>query len=315
MIELGPGADLLRGIGTFFWLLVLGALAAALLKPRTWIGKLIATSIVIGLFVAYPGRWAWERKKEVDAYHAALAKAEAVFHERCKTAGEKIYKTVDNVEGVLLMKLRTDSRFHYQDLEDPFGANGNSWGEDYITSFLAGRVQDGKISWQWFDSVNAFVKPGYAYVDAVDPKDGRRYRYSGAIRAVRKKDTTAPAIQAEMQRDPNYDLNMYRFVVDKVPATGPEPRYGVIFEDLTTPEERAQWVAGGSFKVIDLKTREVLAERIGYLMDRGLGSTATARTPWRHAVRWSCPDFYVENKKKINWDREFSEQVLKIKGN
>ena len=61
MIELGSGADLLRGIGT---------------------------SLVIGLFVAYPGRWAWERKKEMDTYHAALAKAEAVFNERCKTEVE-----------------------------------------------------------------------------------------------------------------------------------------------------------------------------------------------------------------------------------
>lgn len=33
-------------------------------------------------------------------------KAQAMFQERCKTAGEKIYRTAEDVEGILLMKLR-----------------------------------------------------------------------------------------------------------------------------------------------------------------------------------------------------------------
>ena len=269
---------------------------------------------MIGLFVAYPGRWAWERKKEVDAYHAALAKAEVVFHERCKTAGEKIYKTVDNVEGFLLLKTRDGFKMDDQNADDPFGNKANSQGDDYIMSFLTGYIEEARLFWGGVGTKVQFTRPGYTYVDALDPKDGRRYRNSGAIRAVRKKDTTAPAIQAEMQRDPNYDLNVYRFVVDKVPAPDPAPRYGVIFEDLTTPEERAQWVAGSAFRVIDLVTGEIIAERIGYFMDRGLGSTATARTPWSEAVRWSCPSFYVNGLENRDWDRKFVEQVLKIKG-
>lgn len=39
---------------------------------------------------------------------ARLAKAEATFAERCKKAGEFIHRTVDDVEGVFLMKIRPD---------------------------------------------------------------------------------------------------------------------------------------------------------------------------------------------------------------
>ena len=39
---------------------------------------------------------------------ARLAKAEAMFAERCKKAGEFIHHTAENVEGIFLMKLRPD---------------------------------------------------------------------------------------------------------------------------------------------------------------------------------------------------------------
>ncbi len=41
-----------------------------------------------------------------DDPKARLAKAEAMFAERCKKAGVFIHRTAENVEGVFLMKLR-----------------------------------------------------------------------------------------------------------------------------------------------------------------------------------------------------------------
>ena len=191
MIELGPGADLLRGIGAFFWLLVLGALAAALFKPRTWIGKLIATSIVIGLFVAYPGRWAWERKKEVDAYHAALAKAEAVFHERCKTAGEKIYKTVDNVEGFLLLKTRDGFKMDDQNADDPFGNKANSQGDDYIMSFLTGYIEEARLFWGGSVPKSSSLAPAIPtwtlWTQRMVGDIGIQVRYGLSVRKIRRR--------------------------------------------------------------------------------------------------------------------------------
>ena len=59
-----------------------------------------------------------------------LAKAEAMFQERCKTAGEKIYRTVENVEGIFLLKLRPDG-INYGNqfvMDDPYGRDlGGGW--------------------------------------------------------------------------------------------------------------------------------------------------------------------------------------------
>jgi hypothetical protein len=114
---------------------------------------------------------------------------------------------------------------------------------------------------------------GYRYIEALDPKDGKRYRYTGSMKVVGTKDATAPNIQLRLKRDPNYDLNNYEFRLDRVPAPGSAPRYGVTYDDISTREEREYWIAGSSLKVIDLQTNEVMAERIGYMMDRGQGDT------------------------------------------
>jgi len=58
-----------------------------------------------------------------DERQARLQKAEAMFAERCKNAGEKIYRTVDDVEGIFLMKLRP-SEINYGEqfkMDDPYG--------------------------------------------------------------------------------------------------------------------------------------------------------------------------------------------------
>ena len=68
-------------------------------------------------------------------------------------------------------------------------------------------------------------------------------------------------------------------------------RYGITWDDISTREDRELWIAGGSLKVIDLQTNEVIAERTGYMMDREQGSRAGARSPWAYALRNACPGF------------------------
>ncbi|MBL0209276.1 MAG: hypothetical protein IPP84_15475 [Propionivibrio sp.] len=102
-------------------------------------------------------------------------------------------------------------------------------------------------------------------------------------------DANAPNVQIDLKRNPNFDLNIYAFVLDEVPAPGPAPRYGVTYDDISTREERDYWIAGSSLKVIDLKTNEVMAERIGYMMDRGQGNTSGGRAPWLLAADHACP--------------------------
>ena len=296
LIELTGFGDLLRMVGVLFWLLVIGALVAAVKLPKTRNGKVTAVLVVVGVFLAFPGRWAWETKQKRDAARERFHTAQAMFLERCKKAGEFIHRTEENVEGILLLKVRTLERMGMQyALDDQYGHD--FFDDGYIRSFLKARNDKG-----FLDEMKV---GGYCFVDAVDPKDGRRYRYTGKIKSVGKKDVTAPNIRIELDRNPNFDLNIYAFVLDKVFADDPAPRYGVTYDDISTQEERDYWIAGSSLKVIDLKTNEVMAERIGYMMDPGQGKHGSGVAGWQVAERTACPP-----RPDMAQTRNFVEKVL-----
>lgn len=205
-----------------------------------------------------------------------LAKAEAMFQERCKTAGEKINRKAENVEGIFLMKLRPEGINYGEQfrMDDPYGRDLDGIG--YIETFVKGsydsmRSDNPRPGWP--------PRLGYRYVEALDPQDSKRYRYTGRL-------------EEPWQTNKHYLKGYVRFVLDKTPSPGPMPRYGVTYDDISTREEREYWIAGSSLKVIDLKTNEVMAERIGYMMDRGQGARGGGRSPWLLAADNACPDFH-----------------------
>ncbi len=249
---------------------------------------------------------------------ARLQIAEQMFAERCKKAGEFIHRTTENVEGIFLMKIRPKG-MNYGDqyrMDDPYGRDLG--GDGYIKSFLRG-----------YETRQAQFAPGsptrygYPYVEAIDPANGKRYRYTGSMKVVGRKIETAPNVRVELKRNPNYDLNIYEFGLDRNLAPGPAPRYGVTYDDISTREERDYWIAGSSLKVIDLKTNEVMAERIGYMMDRGQGNDSGGRSPWLLAADNACPHFFRNpNLPPINGHgasaqlhqtEDFVEKILKPK--
>jgi hypothetical protein len=260
--------------------------------------------------------------QEADSPKKRQERAVKMFQERCKNAGVKIARTVDDVEGVFLLKVRPESEeTNYADqfrMNDPYGHD--SAGDWFIKKFFletylfANRYASAKMT--------AFIRDnykGYRWVEAIDPKDGKRYRYTGAIKAVGKQDVTAYNVQVELKRNPNYDLNIYNFVLEKSPATGEPPRYGVTYDDISTREEREYWIAGSSLKVVDSKTGEVIAERIGYMMDWAQGSRAGGRSPWLLAADNACPAFPgtpSSHAEQNDQTRYFVVRVLKpIQGN
>ncbi|MBK6638129.1 MAG: hypothetical protein IPH08_03445 [Rhodocyclaceae bacterium] len=238
-----------------------------------------------------------------ESASARLATAEAMFAERCKKAGVFIHRTAENVEGIFLLKVRPENEdpdFNDQfRLNDPYGKDLNAKG--YIMTFVRGSYQ---AQTKGTPAPGSPPRLGYRYVDALDPKDGKRYRYTGSVREV---EVTAPLSGITVKRT--------KFVLDQIPAPDPASRYGVTYDDISTPEEREYWIAGSSLKVIDLQTNEVMAERIGYMMDRGQGNDSGGRSPWLFAADNACPEFAPRNGSRAQpyQSLDFTESVLKPK--
>lgn len=232
-----------------------------------------------------------------------LAKAEAMFQERCKAAGERIVRTVDNVEAVYLLKVRpTGTNFGDQfKLDDPYG--NDSGGESYIKTFFSGFYPiPAKPSPKWRRRL------GYKYVEALSAEDGKRYRYIGSIKDV------SHVTSVLMGGDGKTTFVTKDFVLDKSISASSAPRYGITYEDISTREEREYWISGSSLKIVDLQSNEAIAERVGYMMDRGQGNISGGRSPWLLASYFACPAFPVDpggHPIQVDQTREFVVRVLR----
>ncbi len=219
---------------------------------------------------------------QVKAQNERLATAQAIFDERCKKAGVTIHRTVDDVEGIFLMKVRPEG-INYGNqfkLDDPYGSDLG--GDGYIMSFTRGSFQ---ANTSGTPAKGSPPRLGYPYVEAIDPEDGKRYRYTGSVKDVVKTSSIIGG------GDGRTKFTIREFTLDRVPATGEKPRYGLTYKDISTHKDREYWIAGSSLRVIDLKINEVIAERIGYMMDYGQGSRAGGRAPWLFAADNACPNF------------------------
>jgi hypothetical protein len=242
-----------------------------------------------------------------------------LFEEKCRTvAGERIYKTVPDVEGVLLLKVRP--RWRERDLQDlmwPGAAFVRESNEhEYIESFLGyehASSPDGKQPVSPADRgyITTDFQPrnpsnirGYKYVDVIDASDGKRYRYSGSTKVVGKMDITSPYVQQELQQNPSLDMNVYRYVLERTLAPDPPPRYAVTYEDHVIPEERHLGVASSTVKVIDTATNEVLGEMTRYAIGATQPSNANP-SPWLAAFR--CPR---TTRAPTSQTRQFVDQIL-----
>lgn len=240
----------------------------------SWSARIIVGVFALALLGSCmgPPMWKdWQAKRQRE-------RAMAMWQERCKKSGEFIHKTVEGVEGVYLVNVRTRTNMGEQPadqfaLDDPYGRDLT--GEGYITTF----VRDSH-NWDRKLPLPEGWPPhkGYRFVEANDIETGALSRYTGRV-------------EEPWQRDKSYLKGHLQFVLDRVPIAERTARYGVKFEDISTREEREHWIAGSSLKVINLDTGEVIGERIGYMVDWAQGSRAGARSPWLFAADYACPDF------------------------
>lgn len=127
-------------------LLLLAVLVPTAYKqPKKCTNKiLLASTVAMGilwLFLWFIPKQLGPSKEEIRArqeWDRKYKEAEAVFNEQCKKAGEKIYRTVDNVEGIMLLKIipnYSDSE-NYNPMWAYAALKGEAIEEDFIKSFL-----------------------------------------------------------------------------------------------------------------------------------------------------------------------------------
>ena len=307
-LDLTPFGPLLSALGLLYWAAALGAAGLALWLPRSWWVKLPTAAFVVAVFVYPVMSHVHTRQMQRDERQARLEESMALFRERCKGAGEKIMRTVDNVDGVVWMKWREKGN-NLSDqfkMDDPYGQDCGG-AEDCIANLL--RVTVGAS----FNPEEAKRhSKGYRYIETTDPKEGRLYRYVARMEHGWNQEEVD---QHRKQTGGDVPPYSYRFKIDSVPIDKFKARYGITWDDISTREDREHWIAGGSLKVIDLHTNEVIAERVGYMIDRGQGSQAGFRSPWLYAEYTACPAFdrsESNNPIKTSRSRAFVFKVLNV---
>ena len=265
-------------------------------KQRRWLQ--IAACLVVTVFFISPFAKDYLRMREYqakqDEFQARYNKAKAIFDERCKTAGEKIYHTAEGVEGITL--LNVPQKYTHALIEDPMWEGAalphSGGGNNYIRSFLNWEIyqKDEKIKRALHPrpsmrpgSYDA-VYPGYQYVD------------------VRQNDNTYLRYRYPADEDREDYRKMITEQLNEHPA-----RYAVEFKPIIDPADRQYWVAGLTINVYDTKENILMASKTWYSMEPGQGNR-NQRVPWAFAD--ICPKFYAYEKDLIPL---FVHQALKPK--
>ncbi len=237
--------------------------------------------------------------QERREYMAKYEPAKAIFDKLCKEQSQPIIKrTVQDVEGVLLLKVRAAAagNFH-QRLADQMWADAalavERTGDEYIKAFLLDRgfIQDGSPPvrvWHMPYDVGGNLSRGFRFVD-VENGDGTSARISATLNQALSSN------------------NSDRVLLQKVPSQGPRLRYAIDFENNVDPELRKHWIAGTTVQVVDLQLNEVIGQQTIWSWDQGFGNT-NQRSPWSTNPA-ACP----ANIGGGYQTHSFVEQVIKAK--
>jgi hypothetical protein len=248
------------------------------------LGVLLAVVLAVLLvFAAWPLARDFLAQRDLDA-------ALALYTQRCASAGETIYRRVGAVDGLLWMKWRDDlsaDAFTARSrLDDPYGHDCGL--DDCVASLLRASYGDASD----LEAASAHAT-GFRWVETVDPRAPTRWRYVAGIDVVHWRDAGEIA-EARRSSGAEPGPAVYGYAVKREEIDTFGARYGLRWNDISTAEDRAHWIAGGSLEIVDLETGEILARRVGYMIDRLQGRHPEGTAPWLRALREACPPFAAD---------------------
>ena len=253
-------------------------------KNRLWVGLLIAVAVPYSCISPLVRELKRDQQKAAEKeaeWRKRYEPAKARFNQLCQNAGEKIYRTADNVDGILLLKVRGDDEKYQSNRYNPrkdqmwedAAVEGGPTRKSYIASFLP----------YYMRNIHAYLNSdGYHYVDVLQ-KDNSIVRYSGDWQI-----TSDQPFHTELS-----------------PAH--PARYAVTYENDISWENRKHWITGTTLKVIDTKTNELMAEKTMYVFVPELGYSKFEQNPnpWGRGER--CPQEFGTHIEAAN----FVNKVIK----
>jgi len=180
-----------------------------------------------------------------DSGYKPAMTSEQYFEHLCKNeAGEFIYKTVENIEGIYMMRPQrkaTDYEFeHLYALEDPYDVTDDPNPQDYL-------VQPPFGSYHFMESLATtddtdISQPYVLYARSSQTESKRDYVYMEGTRSHRVP-----------------------YIVKKEGVSSIKSRYGYTWRGIQRPSDRELGIVGGELIVLDLQTKDVLGVRRGFI--------------------------------------------------
>ncbi len=198
------------------------------------------------------------------------------FDHLCKTeAGEFIYKTVENVEGLYMMRPRKeatdDELSHLYAMEDPYGHT------------------NGEVTMGEYD----FVSPNrYGYFE----RPTQPPRFNEIPKRFGGDKTDQQKLQGH-ERFAGYD-SRHLESMRKESVQHLQSRYGFTWRGITRPHDRELGIAGGELIVLDLETKEVLGVRRGYIHS---GNMKNLTSIW-WLTGQACPTYSYRGGRNKDFD-------------
>ena len=202
---------------------------------------------------------------------------EQYFDHLCKTeAGEFIYKTVENVEGLYITRLREHAtdfmQEHLYAMEDPYGYT----------------------DWEARDPQTIFVDPPW-----------RVYSY---LEIPLSSSISSKVPGAHYRRYSGYVQDKSPMVEEYVPEL--KSQYGYTWRGISRPHDRELGIVGGELIILDLQSKVVLGVRRGFIRSGGVRNNMTGI--WWLSAR-VCPTLRPDKRSQKDGDFTywFVSKVLK----
>ena len=241
-------------------------------KNRLWVGLLIAVAVPYSCISPLVHELKRDQQKAAEKeaeWRKRYEPAKARFDQLCQNAGEKIYRTADNVDGILLLKVRGDDEKYQDSFYNPL--KDQMWEDAALPSEFDREEYIGSFLPNW-SGVH------YDYIDVLQ-KDGSITRYSGDWHMTDKPF--------------NQEINPSH------PA-----RYAVTYENDVSWENRKHWIAETTIKIIDTKTNTLMAEKTMYVFVPELGYSKFEQNPnpWGRGDR--CPEENPYQQQTVSFVRK-----------